>query len=77
MKREPDPQEIAEAEGRPLIAWTEPTVYDVFEPDGTYVGQVSIPDGVWVVATAGDTVWAVTHDEFDIPYVHRYRIAWI
>ena len=27
----------------PIARWVEPTRYDIFEPDGVYVGQVEIP----------------------------------
>jgi hypothetical protein len=53
-----------------------PALYDVFEPDGTYLGQVEVPPRVWTVARRGDHVWAVAYDENDVAYVKRYRIAW-
>jgi hypothetical protein len=74
VRQEPDPMEVAE--GRPTIGWNEPWVYDVLEPDGTYLGQVRGPGGAWISTSAGDTVWVVTRDEMDIPFVRRYRIVW-
>jgi hypothetical protein len=64
--------------------WTEPLVFDVFEPGGTYVGRVRFPDGVGVSALGpkaaftikDDTVWAVSRDHDDVPHVKRYRIDW-
>ena len=64
--------------------WTEPMVFDVFEPSGTYVGRVRFPDGVGVSALGpragytiqGDTVWAVSRGQDDVPFVKRYRIKW-
>lgn len=54
----------------------EPVVYDVFEPDGRYLGQVEAPDGFspLPVVFRGDHVWAVTRDEWDVEYVVRYRV---
>ena len=53
-----------------------PAPYDVFEPDGRYLGQVRIPPRVSTIARRGDTVWAVAYDEDDVATVRRYRIVW-
>ncbi len=59
------------------VAWRESTRYDVFEPDGTYLGVVvppddfaPSPDPVFV----RDHVWAVTVDDLGVQRVVRYRI---
>ncbi len=58
--------------------WAEPVVWDVFEPDGTYLGQVHAPVGV---STSPEPVfgsrhvWAVTTDSLDVQYVTRFRIV--
>lgn len=56
----------------------EPTVYDVFEPDGTYLGRVRTPDGFAAYPEPifrGDFVWAVQRDELEVPQIVRYRIV--
>jgi hypothetical protein len=53
-----------------------PALYDVFEPDGLYIGQVQVPARVSSVVRRGDQVWAVAVDENDVPRLKRYRIAW-
>jgi hypothetical protein len=53
-----------------------PALYDVFEPDGTYLGQVQVPAKVSSVVRRGDHVWAVAFDAEDVPRIKRYRIAW-
>jgi hypothetical protein len=53
-----------------------PALYDVFEPTGTYLGQVEVPARVSSVFRRGDYVWGVEYDEDDVPYVRRFRIAW-
>ena len=52
--------------------------YDVFEPDGTYLGVVHAPDEFTrfrLPVFDGDHVWAVTRDELDVERVVRYRIV--
>jgi hypothetical protein len=53
-----------------------PAIYDIFEPDGKYVGQVQVPARVSSVLRKGDQVWAVAYDEDDVSFVKRYRIRW-
>ncbi len=59
------------------VVWREPVRYDVFEPDGTYLGVVVPPDGT-TLSTAvfdGDYIWAVTQDELEVQRVVRFRIV--
>ena len=52
--------------------------YDVFEPDGTYLGAVNAPADFRAAINPvfdGDYVWAVTRDELDVQRVVRYRIV--
>jgi hypothetical protein len=63
---------------RPEVVWREPSVFDVFAPDGRYLGAVR-PE-VQVERSPppvirGDKVWAVTRDELDVPYVVRLRLV--
>ena len=53
-----------------------PALYDVFEPDGSYVGQVRVPVRVSTVLRRGDQVWAIAYDDDDVSTVKRYRIRW-
>lgn len=59
------------------VIWEEDTRYDVFEPDGTYLGVVIAPDEFTsfpVPVFGSDRVWAVTEDEQGVQRVVRYRI---
>jgi hypothetical protein len=53
-----------------LLTW------DVFEPTGIYVGQVSAPLNISVHVRRGDHVWGVETDASDVQRVVRYRIVW-
>lgn len=57
--------------------WVEPVAFDVFEPDGTFLGHVQAPQDFGVHPTPrfeGDFVWGVTRDEFDVQRFVRYRM---
>ena len=59
------------------VTWEEDTRYDVFEPDGTYLGVVVAPDEFTsfpVPVFGRDHVWAVAVDEQGVQRVVRYRI---
>jgi hypothetical protein len=69
---EPPPEETNE---RPPISWVEPEVYDVFEPDGTYLGEVRFPWRTRPLFVRGDTAWGVRRGELDEQYIVRLVIA--
>ncbi len=59
------------------VLWNERLRYDVFEPDGTYLGIVLPPEEFNPMARPvfdGDHVWAVTTDELGVARVVRYRV---
>ncbi|MCY4572038.1 MAG: hypothetical protein OXF01_04485 [Gemmatimonadetes bacterium] len=52
--------------------------FDVFEPNGTYLGAVNAPADFMASINPvfdGDYVWAVTRGELDVQRVVRYRIV--
>ncbi len=62
---------------RPQMRYRQRVAFDVFEPDGRYLGHVMTPDGFTTSPDpvfSGDHVWAVTTGELDMPTVVRYRI---
>jgi hypothetical protein len=58
----------------PKWRWRSPVIYDVFEPDGRYLGHVRMPPRTTLRAMQGDRVWAVVRDSLDVEYVTRFRI---
>jgi len=59
------------------VLWREPLRFDVFEPDGTYLGVVAPPEDVRFSNAVfdGDYVWGVTADELGVARVVRFRIV--
>ena len=55
---------------------TRPALYDVFEPNGTYISQVRVPPRVATAVRRGDYVWGIAYDADDVASVKRYRIVW-
>lgn len=52
-------------------------VLDVFDPNGRYLGRVRLPFpiGYFRPLIVGDRIYAITHDELEVPYVVRARIV--
>jgi hypothetical protein len=67
--REPDPNRP------PPLTWREPIVFDVFEPDGTYLGEVHLPPRTNAMVFRGDTIWGVRRGELDEEYVVRLVVT--
>jgi hypothetical protein len=64
--------------GRPQLRYREHGAFDVFEPDGRYLGMIRVPDDFRTSpppVLRGDYVWAVTRDDLDVQRVVRYRIV--
>ena len=61
-----------------LVADGAEVVFDVFDPDGRYQGEVTAHPGLGQVPAPvirGDRFYAVLLDSLDVPWVVRYRIA--
>ena len=56
--------------------WSEPDAYDVFEPDGRFVGRILVPDAFQIEFMKDDHMWGRYTGEFDVESVRRYRIVW-
>lgn len=55
--------------------WTEPSArFDVFEADGTYLGELRAPERARLLAASGDTVWAFETGEHDETWVVAYEL---
>lgn len=57
-----------------IPAWVRPGVFDVFDPDGRYLGRVSTDVRLARPVITGTHLVAVTLDELGVSYVVRFRI---
>jgi hypothetical protein len=58
----------------PPRRWRTPVVYDLFEPDGRFLGTVERPRDASFLHMSGDTVWGVQRDSMDVGYVMRWHL---
>jgi hypothetical protein len=58
------------------LRWREPLTYDVFDPDGSYVGRVRVPHDTRIVQVRANVVWGVATDSEGVHTVKPFRIAW-
>jgi hypothetical protein len=54
--------------------WPEPNRWDVFEQDGSYLGEVHLPLRARPMVMKGDRIWGTLRDENDITYLVRWRV---
>jgi hypothetical protein len=61
-----------------LFRWFEPTIYDVIDPSGVYVGRVRYSDKMvaYPIAIRGDHFYSVREDEDGVQSVKRFRVSW-
>jgi hypothetical protein len=58
----------------PPLRWRSPAAWDVFEPDGSYLGRLTLPWNTTLAEARGNLVWAIQRGEDDENYIVRYRI---
>jgi hypothetical protein len=72
--------------GLPAVIYEESRtgVFDVFGPDGQWIGAVRLPPSLPYVpwpetpdpVIRGDTLWGVTVDSLEVEYVARFEVVW-
>jgi hypothetical protein len=60
---------------RPVTHFRTPQVYEVFSPEGRFLGRVALPRRTRFIEADGDLLWAIGQDENDLPAVVRFRIT--
>ncbi len=58
---------------RPLLAWREPVTFDVFNPDGTFLGTVVLPENSKFVIAKDRALWGIVTGD-DGEQVVRWKI---
>ena len=64
--------------GRPQMRFEESPAFDVFAPDGRFLGHVRVPESFQMrpePIVRGDSVWAVTRDDLDVASIVRFRVV--
>lgn len=69
-----EPVDAAPAELRVPDRWVEPEAWDVFEPDGSFLGHLELPPRASLLTMRGDRAWGVILGDGDVPYVVRWRV---
>jgi anthranilate synthase component 2 len=59
---------------RPRITTRDPTVYDVFTPEGRLMGRVAMPPRTRITRMSAAGAWGVRRDSLDVEYAARFRI---
>jgi hypothetical protein len=65
---------ISRDKAAPVMHFRTPLAYDVFEPDGRFLGRIGFPQRTRLVEARGDLVWALGRDADDLPAVIRFHI---
>ncbi len=60
---------------RPSLTWREPWTFDVFEPDGTFLGSVRVPELFEPFVFRGDRIWGALIDADGVERVVRLRVV--
>ncbi len=55
--------------------WIEPEAWDVFDPDGTFLGHLELPPRATLQVMRGDRAWGTVLDGDDVPYLVRWRVS--
>jgi hypothetical protein len=59
----------------PVNRWRAPVTYEVFAPDGRFLGRIPMPQRTTMTQADGDYFWGVTRDDDDLPSIVRFRIV--
>ena len=77
VRRNTHPVEIAApvpSDGQPPVNWAQPYLFDVFDADGSYLGEVEFPEGVAPMLFGASHIWGVRRGDFDEQYVTRMSL---
>jgi hypothetical protein len=61
-------------QGLPDFTWRDRLRWDLWAPDGTFIGEVTLPQRTSVAYASGDVVWGIQAGEYREDYVVRFRM---
>ena len=70
-----DIEPLPDRPDRPLLTWREPWTYDVFEPDGAFLGSVVVPELFQPFVARGELLWGSHLDDEGVGRVLRLRVV--
>ncbi|MGE0442728.1 MAG: 6-bladed beta-propeller [Gemmatimonadales bacterium] len=74
-ERIPDDElQVSNDPERPVEHFRTPTVFEVYEPTGEFVGRLECGNGFTLIDADGDRLWAIVRDELDLPGIVRFRL---
>jgi hypothetical protein len=77
VRHEYTEEELARrSQDQPLYEWREPTVFDIIDSSGLYLGQLILPERTHLVYARGDLIWAVQIGEYDESYYGGHEIPY-
>ena len=72
----PEAERVPQKEkAAPVQRWRAPTIYEVYSPDGRFLGRIPMPQRTTMMQADGDYFWGVTRDDDDLPSIVRFRIV--
>jgi hypothetical protein len=72
----PDPAATSNPNALPTIPYRSASrKWDVFEPDGRYIGTVTAPRTIDIRAMRGDFAWGSSYDEDDVPTLVKLKVT--
>jgi hypothetical protein len=61
--------------GPPVRRYRAHAIYEVFAPDGRFLGRVPMPPRTTMLQADGDYFWGISRDADDLPSVVRFRLS--
>jgi hypothetical protein len=62
-------------DGARFLGVDRPGAWDIFAPDGTYLGRLPVPEGFRLTAVTTDAVYGVWENELKVPFARQYRVV--
>lgn len=61
--------------GPPVVRFRAPIVYEVYAPNGRFLGRVPLPPRTSLIQADGEYFWGIAREADDLPSVVRFRLS--